>query len=50
MQAPDREHPYGHERLECVASLLLGTILFGTGLMIGLTGLLTIFAGHYDEL
>ena len=50
MQAPDREHPYGHERLECVASLLLGTILFGTGLMIGLTGLHTIFAGHYDEL
>lgn len=50
MQAPDREHPYGHERLECVASLLLGTILFATGLMIGLTGLRTIFAGHYDEL
>ena len=50
MQAPDREHPYGHERLECVASLLLGAILFGTGLMIGLTGLKTILAGHYDEL
>lgn len=50
MQAPDREHPYGHERLECVASLLLGVILFGTGLMIGLTGLRTILAGHYDEL
>lgn len=50
MQAPDREHPYGHERLECVASLLLGTILLATGLMIGLTGLRTIFAGHYDEL
>ena len=44
MQAPDREHPYGHERLECVASLLLGTILFGTGLMIGLSGLKTILA------
>ena len=50
MQAPDREHPYGHERLECVASLLLGAILFGTGLMIGLSGLKTILAGHYDEL
>ena len=50
MQAPDREHPYGHERLECVASLLLGTILFGTGLMIGLSGLKTILAGHYEEL
>ena len=50
MQAPDREHPYGHERLECVASLLLGAILFGTGLMIGLSGLRTIFAGHYENL
>ena len=50
MQAPDKEHPYGHERLECVASLLLGTILFGTGLMIGLSGLKTIFAGHYENL
>ena len=50
MQAPDREHPYGHERLECVASLLLGAILFGTGLMIGLNGLKTILAGHYEEL
>ena len=50
MQAPDREHPYGHGRLECVASLLLGTILFGTGLMIGLSGLKTILAGHYEEL
>ena len=50
MQAPDREHPYGHERLDCVASLLLGTILFGTGLMIGLSGLKTILAGHYEEL
>ena len=50
MQAPDREHPYGHERLECVASLLLGTILFGTGLMIGFSGLKTILAVHYEEL
>lgn len=50
MQAPDKEHPYGHERLECVASLLLGAILFGTGLMIGLSGLKTIFAGHYENL
>lgn len=50
MQEADKEHPYGHERLECVASLLLGAILFGTGLMIGLSGLRTIFAGHYENL
>ena len=27
----DKEHPYGHERLECVASLILGIILAVTG-------------------
>lgn len=34
----DAEHPYGHERLECVASLLLGLILAGTGVGIGYAG------------
>ena len=24
----DKEHPYGHERLECIAALLLSVILF----------------------
>ncbi|MBR6351404.1 MAG: cation transporter [Firmicutes bacterium] len=37
-QAEDAEHPYGHERLECVASLILGLILAGTGLGIGWSG------------
>ena len=35
----DAEHPYGHERLECVASLILGLILAGTGLGIGYSGI-----------
>ena len=34
----DEEHPYGHERLECVASLALGLILAGTGIGIGYAG------------
>ena len=34
----DEEHPYGHERLECVASLALGLILAGTGIGIGYSG------------
>jgi len=38
-QKEDREHPYGHERLECVASMILGLILAGTGVGIGYTGL-----------
>ena len=39
----DEEHPYGHERLECVASLILGLILAGTGLGIGWTGIRKLF-------
>ncbi|MBQ8967133.1 cation diffusion facilitator family transporter [Ruminococcus sp.] len=35
---PDKEHPYGHERLECVASLLLAAVLAATGLGIGYEG------------
>ncbi len=46
----DNEHPYGHERIECVASLILGTILLLTGLGIGRIGLMTILAGHYESL
>ncbi|MCR4599931.1 MAG: cation diffusion facilitator family transporter [Acetatifactor sp.] len=38
MQPEDEEHPYGHERLECVASLILGLVLAGTGLGIGYAG------------
>lgn len=49
-KAADKEHPYGHERFECVASLLLGVILLITGLGIGKAGLEKIFAGRYDTL
>lgn len=35
----DAEHPYGHERLECVASLILGLILGGTGVGVGYAGI-----------
>ena len=49
-KAADKEHPYGHERFECVASLLLGVILLITGLGIGKAGLEKIFAGSYGTL
>jgi cation diffusion facilitator family transporter len=42
----DAEHPYGHERLECVASLALGLILAGTGLGIGYSGVLKLLGDH----
>lgn len=35
----DEKHQYGHERIECVAALLLAMILCITGFAIGLTGL-----------
>ena len=31
----DREHPYGHERFECVAAIVLAAVLATTGVMIG---------------
>ena len=34
----DEKHPYGHERFECLASLLLSGILLATGLGIGWGG------------
>ncbi|MBM6901168.1 cation diffusion facilitator family transporter, partial [Gemmiger formicilis] len=49
-KASDEEHPYGHERLECIASLLLGGVLLLTGLGIGKAGLETIFSGNYQAL
>ncbi len=37
-KAADREHPYGHERMECVAAIVLAVVLLITGLFIGLEG------------
>ena len=34
----DREHPYGHERMECVAAIVLAVILLITGIFIGMEG------------
>ena len=42
-QKEDEKHPYGHERLECVASLILALILAGTGVGIGYAGLRKLF-------
>lgn len=38
-KAPDREHPYGHERMECVAAVVLAAALAVTGLFAGYTGI-----------
>lgn len=41
----DKEHPYGHERMECVAAIVLATLLIVVGLGIGMTGVEKIRAG-----
>lgn len=41
----DKEHPYGHDRMECVASILLAVILFATGVGIGISGIEKIAGG-----
>lgn len=49
-KAADREHPYGHERMECVAAILLSVVLAVTGAKIGMSGLSKIVSGNYAEL
>ena len=46
----DKEHPYGHERLECVAAIVLAMILFLTGLGIGAEAFKNIVSGNYSNL
>lgn len=46
----DNSHPYGHERMECVASLILGIVLMATGIGVGKVGLDNIFSGNYKTL
>lgn len=47
---PDKEHPYGHERMECVAAIILAIVLFITGLGIGMEALKNILQGNYSHL
>lgn len=42
----DSEHQYGHERMECLASLALGAILFVTGALLIYEGIKKIYVGE----
>ncbi len=42
----DEKHPYGHERMECVAAVILAVVLGITGIGIGLDGVRKIVGGH----
>ncbi|NMA55969.1 MAG: cation transporter [Treponema sp.] len=46
----DKEHPYGHERFECVAAIVLAAVLFATGAGIGWSGIKKAIAGNYGDL
>ena len=48
--ASDKGHPYGHERMECVAAILLAIFLASTGIGIGYTGITKIISGNPNEL
>ncbi|MCD8326459.1 MAG: cation diffusion facilitator family transporter [Lachnospiraceae bacterium] len=48
-QASDKKHPYGHERLECVAASILATVLALTGLGIGYSAVTQIIHQDYTS-
>lgn len=47
---PDDGHPYGHERFECIAALVLGVILAFTGFGIGYSGFTKIVSGNIADI
>ena len=47
-KAEDKEHPYGHERLECVSAIVLAVVLLVTGLFIGADAIKNISSGNFQ--
>ena len=45
----DKEHPYGHDRFECIAALLLSIMLFAVGAFIGYSALEKLISGRYAD-
>lgn len=46
----DKNHPFGHERYECVAAIILAVVLFATGAGIGYSGITSILDGSYKNI
>ena len=46
----DDTHPYGHERIESIAAIVLAMILFITGAAIGVSAAQNIIIGNYSQL
>lgn len=47
---PDHDHQYGHERIECIAAIILSVVLCAVGLGIGYSGVRTVLYGNYDNI
>ena len=45
----DKNHPFGHERFECVAAILLSVVLFAPGAGVGYSGIRNIVTGEYKN-
>lgn len=45
----DENHPYGHERMECIAAMILSAVLIATGLGIGYAGVQSIHTHSYES-
>lgn len=48
-KAPDEEHPYGHDKIESFATVILGAILIGTGMAIGISAVKKLVSPTLDE-
>lgn len=46
-KSPDKKHPYGHERFECLSAIILSVVLGITGFYIGYFGILNIINKSY---
>ncbi len=46
----DHDHRYGHERIECIAAIILSVVLCAVGIGIGYSGLKTVFSGNYGSI
>lgn len=46
----DDDHPYGHERLECVSAIVLSVLLLMTGCFIGYNAYTEITSKNFEEL
>ena len=46
----DKNHPYGHEKFECVAAIILAFMLLLTGVVIGIGGIRNIILKKYSQM